>query len=100
MEIKTKFDINDEVWFLHPQSQKAVSGRIKEINIRIGGNPKYRTGDRRDRIATGEYEKRLYSHSYQIDDQIRREGIGKSEYDLFLTKEELKESLKTKISSL
>lgn len=37
MELTTKFNINHEVWFLHPNSQKAVQGRIKEIQLKVGG---------------------------------------------------------------
>ena len=102
MDIKTKFDINDEVWFVHPNTQRAVQGRIKEINIKIGGKPKYRypTDGTRGLIRTGEYETQLFVHVYLIDDNVRREGVSKGVYDIHKTKEELVESLKLKADSL
>jgi len=95
MDIKTKFDINDEVWFVHPNTQRAVQGRIKEINIKIGGKPKYRcvTDGKKSMIRTGEYETQLFVHKYLIDDNVRKEGVSKSGYDIHKTKEELTESL-------
>ena len=38
MDLSTKYNINDEVWFLHPQSQKVVQGRIKDIKLTDSGN--------------------------------------------------------------
>ena len=102
MEIKTKFNINDEVWFLHPLSQKAVQGRISSINIEVRGKPKYRHSDdgKRGLIRTGEYEPQMFVHRYTIDDMVRKEGVSKSDYDLHLTKEALIESLKLKADRL
>lgn len=100
MEITTKFNINDEVWFVHPLSQNAVCGRIKEIHIKVGGKPKYRRGNKRDLIRTGEYEEQRFVHTYSIDDQIRKEGVTRSEYDLFPTKDGLKDELKRRAESL
>ena len=102
MEIKTKFNINDEVWFVHPNTQRAVQGRIKEINIQIGGKPKYKHPDNGTRglIRTGEYETQQFVHRYSIDDNIRKEGVTKGEYDIYETKEQLVESLKLKADRL
>ena len=100
MEIITKYNINEEVWFIHPLSQKAVCGRIKGINIRVEGKPKYRCGERRDLIKTGEYEEQRFVHTYTIDDQIRKEGVTRSEYDLFANKEDLKDELNRRTAAL
>ena len=102
MEIKTKFNVNDEVWFVHPTSQRAVQGRIMGMQIRIDGKPKYRRSDdgKRGLIRTGEYEAQRFVHLYSIDDNVRKEGCTKGEYDIYETKEQLVESLKAKADSL
>jgi len=100
MEITTKYNINDEVWFVHPLSQKAVCGRVNGINIKVGGKAKYRTGEHRDLIKTGEYEEQRFTHTYTIDDQIRKEGITKTEHELFINKDELKQRLMSEVENL
>lgn len=94
MELTTKFNINDEVWFIHPNTQKAVLGRIQEINLKVGGKPKYRTGDRRDLIRTGEYTEQKFVNVYHIDDMVRKEGVTKREDEIFTSKEDLVSSIK------
>ena len=102
MEIKTKFNVNDEVWFVHPNTQRAVQGRIMGIQIRVDGKPKYKhkCNGMRGVVRTGEYEAQSFTHLYSIDDNIRKEGCTKGEYDIYETKEQLVESLKAKADNL
>lgn len=93
MKIETRYDINDEVWFIHPYSKKAISGVIAGIRCEVKSKPEYRTGDKKDRIKTGEYLPLFHTHYYQIDDRINKNFIGLYEYDLFKSKEDLSQSL-------
>ncbi len=100
MELKTKYNINDEVWFVHPQSQRAVCGKVMGIRLEVRGQPKYKAGERRNLIMTGEYEARQYYPTYTMDDNIRKEGVTKSETEIFETKELLVNSIKEKADKL
>lgn len=100
MTLTTKYEINDEVWFLHPLSQKAVIGRVRDIQLNVGSKAEYRTGDRRNLIKTGEYKQAGIFVVYTLDDHVRKEGCMKSERDLFPTKEALIESIKVKADNL
>ena len=95
MEIRTKFNINDEVWFVHPNTNRSVQGRIKEIKIRICGKENYKriNNGKLGLICTGEYEPQQSAHIYYIDDNVTNQCISKSAYDIYQTKEELIESL-------
>lgn len=97
MELTTKFNINEEVWFLHPQSQRVVQGKIMGIQIRIGSQPQYRhsTDGKKGLVKTGEYKEQRFVNIYHIDDNIRKEGVSKAEYDIYYTKDQLIEKLKT-----
>lgn len=96
MELTTKFNINEQVWFLHPQSQRAVQGTIVGIQIRIGSQPQYiRSNDgKKGLIKTGQYKEQKFVNIYTIDDNIRKEGVSKAEYDIYYTKDQLIEKLK------
>ena len=102
MDIKTKFNINDKVWIIHPLSKKAVQGCIKGIYIIIEGKPKHKhSGDgKRGLIRTGEYESQKFVDRYIIDDMITKEGVSKTEYDVYETKEKLIESIKMNADDL
>ena len=100
--IETTYNINDEVWFIHPVSKKAVSGRIKFINIKVDGRPVYRTSNdgKRSLIRTGEYTTKGMVILYTIDDQVRKEGVTINQNELFTTKEQLKSEMIQNINSL
>lgn len=74
MEVKTKFNLGDEVWMM--ESNKAVSGSIKELTINIRFNGK----------NTIKYAIKVLWKSH-IWDTTRYEE------ELFPTKEELLKSL-------
>lgn len=100
--IETTYNINDEVWFIHPLSKKAVSGRIKSINIQVKSSPIYTTpkDGKRSLIHTGEYKTSSTIILYTVDDQVRKEGVTKNQSELFTTKEELKSQMIENINSL
>lgn len=75
MTIETKFNINDDVWFVHPKSQQCVSGKIVEIDIKIGSRVKMKRHGSRGLIASGEYEQQKFIHAYYLSDKINQERI-------------------------
>lgn len=96
MNIETKFEINDEVWFIN-SAQKAFSSKITEISIRVLSQPIYKTGERRDLLKTGDYKNKGKQVYYTLDNPsyapTSNKSITKSEHELFKTKEELLKSL-------
>lgn len=93
MIIETKFNINDDVWFVHPKSQQCISGKVITIEIRIGSRAKQKGDGKRGLIPTGEYEEQKFIHSYYLSDKVNKESIFKQDYQLFNSKEKLIESL-------
>lgn len=94
MEIKTKFNINDDVWFIHPVSQLCVEGKIIEIGIKVKSKKRYKHGTKRDLIFTGEYEEQRFLHNYYLTDKCTDNQICKNETQIFKTKSALIDSLK------
>jgi hypothetical protein len=95
VEIKTKFNINDEVLFLSPDGLKSSSGRITAINISVVGIEKRipcknDLGQTVAMAPSGEYEIASTLLSYMINEKLTR-----FESDLFLEENEL-EPLLTK----
>ena len=102
MEIKTKFNINDEVWFVHPISKRAVQGRVMQIEIHAQGKHKYRRSDngKLGLVKTGEYESSYFLIQYCIDDNVRKEPCTLPEYQVHETKEQLLERISATIEPL
>lgn len=94
MTITTKFNINDEVWFIHPRTQLAVQGKVCGIECRVNGMAKYETSpNTKLRRPNGDYEKALDTNKYSIDHKSTKDKLPKYENELFPTKQELINSL-------
>lgn len=91
MEVETKYNINDKVWFINPQSGMVVSGKIIEIKISIRSREIKKCGDKRDLIPTGEYKEVLRANFYYIN--LNGIMICKDEDRIFISKEHLINSL-------
>lgn len=100
MGIETKFNINDDAWFVHPTSLKAVSGKVREIKVEITSETIKRTGNKRDLINTGEYKMRGIFINYLLDDNVRKEGVLRRQSDVFSSKDELKQTMLNKVNQL
>lgn len=93
MEIKTKYNIGDELWFIN--NTKAIKGHIHHIKIHIESKAEVKSGNKRDLIKTG---KRILS-SLTIGYHMATDSSGAyfvkptPENELFITKEELIKSL-------
>jgi hypothetical protein len=94
MEIKTEYNINDELWFIHPRSGKPASGKVVTITVEVVGRQITKAGQKRDLIKTGDYAPKSRFTRYYLDDRgSKNETVCKSQYDLFVSKEKLIESL-------
>ena len=102
MDVKTKYDINDNVWYIHPTSEKAVCGKIIDISVKIKSKPIYQPDrfGRRSLIKTGDFEPLIYTPTYILEDSLKFDGVTKSELEVFESKEKLKEHYLNKINSL
>lgn len=70
MNIETKYKINDEVWFIHPNLLKPSFGKIKGIFIEVMGSPVYEFGERKIMIETGNYKPTLLPATYSLPTYI------------------------------
>lgn len=94
MTITTKFDINDDVWFIHPRTQLAFQGKVCGIECRIGGREQYKANpNSKGLLPIGEYKMSMYAKMYIIDDKATKDRFSKPENELFPTKQELINSL-------
>lgn len=92
MTIATKFNINDEVWFIHPKTQIAESGKIGFISIDVQGTEILEPDNKKGLSETGDYKEKSQEIVYQIYNGSRCE-ILKKENHIFSTKQELINSL-------
>lgn len=92
MTITTKFNINDEVWFIRPSTQKAIKGKIEGVAIKVDSEVKYIHDDKKGLIRTKDLTPKERSHVYAVyvNSDVR---INEYEHLLFPNKQELIDSL-------
>ncbi len=92
MTITTKFNINDEVWFIYPRTQKVICGRVGSMSIKVHSRKLYEPDDKKGLIATGEYKETSQEVVYQLFNESTGD-VFRKETELFPTKQELINSL-------
>ena len=92
MTITTKFNINDEVWFIYQSVQKVGCGKVGDVTIKVQGTQILEPDNKKGLAPTGNYKEKSKEIIYQIYNESRGE-ILKKESELFLTKEALIDSL-------
>lgn len=103
MEIKTKFSINDEVWFISKEN-KVLSSKIIKIRVSINSKELKKIGKKKDLINTGNHVLSEQLENYTLSAKYSssmNDSFGfnwTSNYDfgsheIFATKKELLESL-------
>lgn len=95
MNIPTRFEINDEVWFLSPELRIA-SAKIIEINIRIKSREIMKPAKNgiKGLVKTGEYEPVNYAHQYTVSYySLGRKTLLFSAHELFRSRERVVEHL-------
>ena len=94
MTITTKFNINDEVWFIHPKTQRVVQGKVCGIDCMVNSRKKYEANpNNKGLIPTGEYETMWSKNRYDIYDKVAKDRYSVYEQSVFPTKQELINSL-------
>lgn len=93
MEIATKYNLNDELWFIHPQIFMPVVAKVKGCTVEFISKPEHKSDGKRGLIPTGNYLPDSIRETYKLVDKTGKEytALGTK---LFPVKEELIESLK------
>ena len=85
MNITTKFDINQKVWFVCTETRKVKCERVKGINAVVTSKPVYKSELRKkELVPTGECEQDFILPYYHLESTNNE-----PESMLYATKEEL-----------
>lgn len=89
MNITTKFDINQKVWFVCGETRKIKCERVKGINVVVTSKPVYKSELRKkELVPTGECKEYFILPYYHLESTNNE-----PEYNLYATKEELLQSI-------
>ena len=85
MNATTKFDINQQVWFICGETRKIKCERIKQVRIIFTSKPVYSTNTRTKHLdTTGEYNQDAVLVYYDLESTN-----SEPEFMIYATKEEL-----------
>jgi hypothetical protein len=99
MEIKTKYNIDDEVWF-YIGSEVPIKCKITGIKVEVSSTEEKVAGEKRDLIKTGKHIPNNPTFSYDIKFRTHPfQHPSVSERYLYSSKEELKEKMINRINN-
>lgn len=90
MIIQTKYNINDELWFV--QNSKANKAKVIDIKVEISSVEQKTSDGKRGLIGTNEFDPRPRVAVYRMSN-----GSSFSEHNLFITQQELIENIKLSV---
>lgn len=90
MQIETKYNVNDEVWAIHPAAKKAISGKVSGINgLQTSKREVKEIEGTTEMMATGNLILGDMNIHYQIDFGPDYQAAMMMEGEVFASKEEL-----------